>query len=179
MEIISTVVALLFCVSIVFIFMVFVGHILCKRQFSKGYLKGLDEAKKIYEATREYRRETLFSVGNKVIVIPNEWSDPLVGFIEGFLETKNGPSDVPVVKDLLTDKLYNAFGLVIPYSPEILEALLKLDPFERYSLATSQTSASANDYVFGKQKRYLGSQTHRPSQLAEDLRAKVKSLNLV
>jgi len=122
------------------------------------------------------RKESLLTKGSKVISVPNEWSDFSVGPIEGFLENKNKEvSEVPIVADVLSGRSKVCFGVIIPFDPKILEALLKLDPFERYSLVTSINAVEAEDYIFSKAKSYPGSSLFKPARPSQELRSILQS----
>jgi hypothetical protein len=77
-------------------------------------------------------------VGNKIISISNEWSDPYIGIglrIEYFSKT-----EVPflVSANAITGEEHIHFGKIISFTPQNLAALMVLNPYERWSLLTGQ-----------------------------------------
>lgn len=78
------------------------------------------------------RLEVEMMVGKPVIYISNEWSDPVVGFGVGTLDI--GSSCALIVKDYISGKELTVMSTAHAYSETLLNAVLKLNPFEAASL---------------------------------------------
>ncbi len=70
-------------------------------------------------------------LGQRCIFVPNEWEDPIVGRVE-HIDLSRGV--LCQVFDYVHNEPQTFIGFPMHYNEQRLEALLKLDPFERYSL---------------------------------------------
>lgn len=84
-------------------------------------------------------------IGAMVICCSNERQELSVGTIVDFQH------ELPIINDVITGQKVMS-GLTIPYSKEMLTALMKLDPFERWSLLVARKVYSADEYIFNKNK---------------------------
>ena len=78
-----------------------------------------------------------YLIGKPVIVLSNEWKDPIIGTLvrlEIFDHAFSTPW--PVVFDELTQQEYLTFGSVCHYSEELVRAIEKLTPSEAWVLVT-------------------------------------------
>lgn len=119
-----------------------------------GYESARKEREEANKISEQIRRDAFLHVGAKVIAISNEWQDFNVGEIIEMSQVGKSDSYIPTIKDILSGEKMCCFGIVIPYTPEILHALNKLNPFERYSLAISSRMYDVNQYIFHKNKKY-------------------------
>lgn len=147
-----------------FVFFYFRNKLNTKKELflKEGHSKGWQECREDQAKMREFlatqRQKNFLHVGSKVIGVPNEWQDFTVGEIHSFLETASGPClDAPLIQDEISGELSGG-GITIPYTPEILNALIKLDPFERWSLLVASHALSKDQYIFDKKKVYEGSE---------------------
>lgn len=120
----------------------------------QGYNQAFEERQEANRVSEQIRRDAFLHKGARVISISNEWQDICVGEISEMSQVGNSDSYVPIVRDVLTGEEMCCFGVVIPYTPEILRAVNKLNPFERYSLAISSRMYDVNQYIFHKNKTY-------------------------
>lgn len=85
--------------------------------------------------SRYFEQELL--VGKKVIIVSNEWEDPLVGTVVG-LETFGRNEAHLIVENAITHEVVISFGRVVPFSLEILTALTAMSPWVRWEILTDQ-----------------------------------------
>lgn len=91
----------------------------------------------VSEQTRkdEFARNAAFlRIGDPIIVVGNEWENLIVGFVVDVDLITAAQQPAFIVKDYLSGTTCMTFGEVIDFSNQRLNALLKLDPFERWSL---------------------------------------------
>lgn len=103
---------------------------------ANAFHAGYDLAKK---EVNDYRIEMkLFEltelVGKKVIVFGNEWEDMLVGTATKIDFITRAKQPVLVVEDCFTGQELTVYGHVCEFHIQTLDALLKLNPFERWNL---------------------------------------------
>ena len=83
----------------------------------------------------EVRFIELMSYVNKpVILISNEWEDLEVGFGVGVEYITNNNTPVLVVRSYITGEEFITFSKVFHYTTQRFNALMQLDPFERWCL---------------------------------------------
>jgi hypothetical protein len=103
-----------------------------------SYNKGIsDENKRQRENRAETRRiilEVNFPIGDVFISIGNEWNSLHLVKIIGYNR------EIPIGRDLLSNKEYVLFSTLIKYSNSMISLLKKLNPYERYSLLNKQNS---------------------------------------
>lgn len=146
---------------------------LIKQSYRNGYDKRYAEEKETRAKIEEFRYETLLAKGNKVISLSNEWHEMVVGVIRDY-----GPHNIPVIWDCVSGEEVIYLGIVIPYSEEMLNALAKLNPFERYSIAASHAAFSSESYIFDKKKVYGAEDEAKLLGVAEFEEVKVKMKTL-
>lgn len=122
---------------------------LTQQAFLSGKQQGIQEQQQQYaqiKATeQDLRMKGFLHIGAMVISCSNEWQELSVGKIVDFQH------DLPIIDDVITGQRIMG-GLTIPYSKEMLHALMKLDPFERWSLLVARKVYSADEYIFNKKK---------------------------
>jgi hypothetical protein len=87
----------------------------------------------------------LSQVGKRVIYTSNEWEDPVIGKVIRVDYITKARCPVLVVADvlsgeeriILTDQVYE-------YSPEILDAILKLSPYQRWNMKSFNAPVKFN-----------------------------------
>lgn len=73
-------------------------------------------------------------VGKPVIVISNEWDNPIVGIASRIEFITLGKCPILIVKNYIDGIEYMTFGKVFAFSSQKLRAVFKLSPFELCSL---------------------------------------------
>lgn len=113
------------------------------QSWKQGYLQAQadDRCERIRGRSIETQQRVSKLLGQKVIFLPNEWQNPVFGFVvQPYVTEESTLSDSEVlVKDVLT-------GVTAPYSVQSLYladtrlvlAVLKLDPLERYNLSAGR-----------------------------------------
>jgi len=91
----------------------------------------LNERKEINRFKNEYL------ISKKVIVISNEWEDPMIGIVLGF-EDFNRNECHPIIENAITNEVVVSFGKIVPYSSEILQSLVGMSPWARWEMLTGQ-----------------------------------------
>lgn len=96
---------------------------------------------RIQQAQREeaQRLEAGFMLGEPVLVLSNEWKEPMVGVLVSVDEVQHysgAKSFLPVVEEAFTKEKFCVFGIVRPLSIPMLKAVDKLNPSERWMLAS-------------------------------------------
>lgn len=78
-------------------------------------------------------------IGKKIIYCPNEWQDPLFGWIIGTDRVTAGNSLMVKVKNALTDEIVLVHPESFFYTDEMFTlAILKLNPFERWNMKVAK-----------------------------------------
>ncbi len=125
-----------------------VGLVLQKK-YEEGYNAGYSKLQEIRDIEKSILFETKLAVGSKVICVGNEWQELVVGAVEGLFK-----DDIPLVKDEVSATTVLCMGVILPYDYNMLMALAKLNPFERYSLVIAWKANNADQYIFNKKKSY-------------------------
>lgn len=106
---------------------------------SKAYAQGVAEGRQMGRVERDKTNtESLASkIGHPVIVIPNEWTNPVIGFGHSIMTI--GTSEVLVVKDYLTMEERFGGGVRLDFSEQRLEVVLSLDPYQLWAITAHNT----------------------------------------
>lgn len=98
--------------------------------------KGLKKAKDDEEARRMEIEEIRLSsfIGQPVIVISNEVSNPMVGIAKEVTHITLANVPMLVVEDVVTGQNYVVFGTVFAYTEQKFDALNNMDPQARIAL---------------------------------------------
>ena len=83
-------------------------------------------------------------VGKPIIVIGNNWDNPLIGVGIKIDLITQGNCPILVVKDYITDQEYITFGKIFHYTQQRFEAIMKLDPNERWALISDNRHPNTN-----------------------------------
>lgn len=123
-----------------------------KQMYLHGLIAGRKEIEEKYENIRKIEQETkqkgYLHIGSTVIMLSNEWEELTVGKIVGFEEKFNTPCIFDEVSET------NVWGTtILPYDAQMLNALLKLNPFERWNLVSNKSIYRANQYNWQKNKK--------------------------
>lgn len=113
-------------------------------------------------------------VGKKCMYFPNEWTDPcfFIG-MEVREEPKFGDGIMLVGKELFTgNEVYMFPETVYEASPKMVNAILKLNPFERWNL-------SKQHYRFEKAYKWEKTYASDKRTPAPELRKKLQVLNFI
>lgn len=105
---------------------------------------------RVKQSTEQMKQIELFElqelVGKKVISISNEWDNPQIGVALRIELITQAQNPVLIIKDYLSNQEVMIMGKTYAYTPQRLQAVLKLNPFELCSLIYTYTS------VFDKPK---------------------------
>lgn len=126
--------------------------------FNQGYQARYKEE---VERNRLIRESELIPVGSKVISIGNEWEEMIVGTIRGY------ERELPIVFDELSQEEFLCFSVTVPYHDGLLNALLKLNPYERFALITG----GKHNYIFDKKT----DEEHRKILDPDEIHQRLKS----
>lgn len=74
-------------------------------------------------------------VGEKLIIISNNWEQPLYATGVELTSINDDDRMALVIKELFTGENFITFGKVFKFSEELNNALLNLTPFERWNVA--------------------------------------------
>jgi hypothetical protein len=107
--------------------------------FNIGMYHGIDkERRRDFEERAKIRRfEKEQLLNKKVIIISNEWEDPIVGEVVRLEDFDHGEG-FPVVRNAITNQQLICFGKVVPFSVEGLKALVQMSPWTRWEILTGQ-----------------------------------------
>jgi hypothetical protein len=75
-------------------------------------------------------------LGKKVIILTNEWEDPVFGIVRFYPMLKGG-EDLIAIQDVLNpdgDPIFTLPSSILPADDKMIEAILKLNPFERWNM---------------------------------------------
>lgn len=132
--------------------------------FSKGQNTSNNEQislRKSYQTT-----ELSLFVGQPVIIISNEWENPIIGFGHSIEFITKAQNPVLLVEDALTGDVFMTMGKPFVFTQQRFDAIMKLTPFELGSLLYSNAYF---DCTFEKAKR-----GHRDTH--EELLQKLKNV---
>lgn len=93
------------------------------------------------EACRNQELEQ--AIGTPVIIVPNEWDNPIIGFGERLEDL--GHSKVLLVHNYLTNELTWCGGSMMDFSEQRLEIVLGLDPFQLWAI-TARNAVGHEDF---------------------------------
>lgn len=82
------------------------------------------------------RDELITLVGRPVICIGNEWETPVVGFVLEIDSVGQNYEPLPVVQDYVSGRAVMCFGHIKLYSDQLFNALVQLNPAERWVLVS-------------------------------------------
>lgn len=113
------------------------------------------------------------SIGKKIIYCSNEWEDPIFGIVSGVDFITKAKSPMLVIKNILTGDV----SLIDPTSyldadEQMVEAILKLNPFERWNIATGTSITTSNMWS----KSYESGVELMPTEV---IRKKLKEANFI
>lgn len=114
------------------------------REYEKGYKDGLKEARE-----QERRHSNTVLLYHPVIHIPNEWSNPVIGFVDRVEYDTECKCIALAINDAITGTPRLVLGDVLVFSEQKLIALSKLDPFERWALHAFH-AVGCNDFEKAK-----------------------------
>lgn len=103
----------------------------------QAYQKGLSEGQRLAqqqamdERNAFLRIEVETQIGSPLIRIPNEWSNPTIGF--GRRVEMIGNSPILVIHDYISNTDTIGGGVCFDFSEQKLDILLRLDPFEAWA----------------------------------------------
>lgn len=110
-----------------------------KKSHDAGYNKAREEAQAIrYNKMKSYSDAP-------IIVVPNEWSNPIVGFAKK-IEVKASNNYVLLIDNYLSEPIQEVISNGIPmhYSAQRLEVVLSLDPYQLFAIAGHEYHGRGN-----------------------------------
>lgn len=122
----------------------------CRAQKELAYEQGVRDGRQAQADKDRMRREALdrmamvARLGAPVIVVPNEWDNPVIGFGHDLMTI--GSSTVLVVKNYVTDALVWCGGVTMDFSEQRLEIALSLDPFQLWAI-TAHNAVGHEDFT--------------------------------
>ena len=116
-----------------------------KNAYNAGVIAGRNEQHRQDIAERQHIRhlEMLSEVGNPLIIVPNEWSNPIIGFGEAVEIIGN--THTLIVKDYISMENTWCGGIQMHFSEQRLNTVLELDPYELWAI-TATNSYGFDDY---------------------------------
>lgn len=114
---------------------------------SKAFQQGQEKARRSFEEHRlaTQRQDMERFVGMPVILITNEWENPVIGVGQSVESFGENQLFLLWIKDYLTGDLVTGTGPLMAYTPQRLNAILSLDPFQLWSL-TGQLDQCCTEY---------------------------------
>ena len=111
----------------------------------KSYEQGVIDERSAAQARRaQFHHEELSRCINApVIIVPNEWDNPVIGFGASIMEV--GSSSVLVVKNYLSMEEVVCGGVRMDFSLQRLEVALTLDPYQLWAI-TAHNSVGHSDF---------------------------------
>lgn len=102
-----------------------------------GYMKAINQRNKDKKEAEAFELQKF--IDQKVIVIGNNWEDPIFGYGK-FVDTiTQDKSPVLVLKDSITNEVLLTLGKTFLYSDSLMNTILMLNPYQRWELATGQS----------------------------------------
>lgn len=107
---------------------------------ARRYLDGINTERARQIESREHIKlvEMQSLVGKAVIGVSNEWENPLIGTVIKLEMITRANQPIPVVRCAVTGKEFITFCKVMPFTMQRFEALMKLNPYERWCLVDNQ-----------------------------------------
>jgi hypothetical protein len=107
-----------------------------REQYSSGYSRRHQQIEEQKENLRNAELSVMQDwIGQKVIYCSNEWEDPLFGTIVAITSFNNTSCPMYVIEDVFGDSPRYCFNGTLYYADEkMVDAILKLNPFERWNM---------------------------------------------
>lgn len=104
------------------------------------YLEGMTvQRERDIQQREEYKLADMkMMIGKPVIGISNEWENPVIGTVIGIEFITQAQQPIPIVRCAITGKEFITFSKVMPFTMQRFEALMKLNPYERWCLVDNQ-----------------------------------------
>lgn len=122
----------------------------CRVQKDLAYQQGVRDGRNAQADKERMRREAferaemMARVGAPVIVVPNEWDNPIIGFGHDLMPV--GGATVLVVKNYVSNSLVWCGGVTMDFSEQRLEVVLNLDPFQLWAI-TAHNAVGHEDFI--------------------------------
>lgn len=116
---------------------------LMRKSIQQAHARGVQEGRRLQRDDDWARRqafedqELAAAIGTPVIVVPNEWDNPIIGFGERLEDL--GHSRVLLVHNYVTNQLSWCGGSMMCFSAQRLEIVLGLDPFQLWAITARHT----------------------------------------
>lgn len=86
-------------------------------------------------------------IGTAFISVTNEWDNPIIGIVLGVVYVTAGNCPIALVYDFISNQVVLCGNARLPYTDYNLDAVLKLDPYQRWNLiARSSLEPSKSKY---------------------------------
>lgn len=109
-----------------------------EQAYSEGYWKRAKETNEQREQVELLELEQF--LGKRVISVSNEWDNPQIGVALRIEFITQAKSPILIVQDFLSNQEVMIMGKTYLYTPQRLQAVLKLNPFEACSLIYTYTN---------------------------------------
>lgn len=122
---------------------------LLRKQLQQEHAQGVREGRRLQSdedwARRQAGRdkEQEIAIGAPVIMVPNEWDNPIIGFGERLEDL--GHSKTLLVHNYVTNKLSRCGGVQMDFSDQRLAIVLDLDPFQLWAI-TAHNAVGHEDF---------------------------------
>lgn len=73
-------------------------------------------------------------VGKPIIVVSNEWSNPIIGFGKEVQLVSKAQTPILVVEDVLSGEDRLCMGIIMDFSMQKLDVVLMLDPYQLWAI---------------------------------------------
>lgn len=115
--------------------------------YQRGYQQGrADEHDDQMAQRQHYRRVDMdIMIGKPVILVPNEWCDPIIGFVVRVEQFNSNSSPMAVVQDELSGEERVCGGVMMGYSNQRLQMALDLDPYQLWAI-TAHNAHEGGDF---------------------------------
>lgn len=119
-----------------------------KRAREQAYQQGVAEGRRAQSSEAQARRDEFRRIeleayiGTPVIIVPNEWDNPVIGFGKSIAAI--GSSAILVVQNYLTMQDTWCGGVRMDFSEQRLEIALSLDPYQLWAITAHNAVGHEN-----------------------------------
>lgn len=117
-----------------------------KKAFNKGFHEGYNKhLEETIQRKKDYDKNALnHYIGRPLIVVPNEWCNPIVGFgkcVEDF-----GHSKVLRIENYLGEEISDCFcsGIIMDFSYQKFDVSMMLDPYQLWAILAVNSVSHEN-----------------------------------
>lgn len=111
---------------------------LYRKLSDERYRQAQNELSNRWEQSRWINANLL--LGHPVIAIPNEWCNPVIGFVTKIQSVSIINNPVPVIHDYVENREVLSMAIVRFYSDQLFDVMVRLTPLERWAVVTDRHS---------------------------------------